>query len=396
MKIKVGVMFGGRSVEHEVSIISAMQAIKAFDTDKYDIVPIYIAKNNYMYSGPFVGEIEEYKNIDELIKKSSRVILVNNYGNCELVRYPKRLFMSEVVSNIDVVFPIVHGTNVEDGTLQGYLKQIGVPFVGSDVLSSALGMDKYLTKLILKDKNIPVLDAKTYNNFENIDEVEKDIIKNIKLPVIIKPINLGSSVGITKVRKQEELIDALTYAFSFSTKILVEKALTNLREINCSVLGDVEEAKASVCEEPLNSTDILTYEDKYIGGSKGSKNGSKGMTSLVRKLPADISKDMSNKIKDLAVKSFKALGCTGVVRIDFLLDTKTNEVYVNELNTIPGSLSFYLWEATDLKYSNLLDKMISLALKRQREEEKIVYSVDTNILSGIGLAGLKGTKSFKF
>ena len=397
MRIKVGVMFGGRTVEHEVSIISAMQAIKAFDTSKYDIIPIYIAKTGDMYSGPFVGEIDEYKNTEELIKKSSKVILVKNYGSIELVRYPKRFLMPEVVSKIDVVFPIVHGTNVEDGTLQGYLKHIGVPFVGPDVLSSALGMDKYLTKLVLKDKNIPVLDAKTYNNFEDIDEIEKDIIKNIGIPVIIKPVNLGSSVGITKVKSKEDLIDAISFAFRFSSKIIVEKAVMKLREINCSVLGDIENASASLCEEPLNSTDILTYEDKYMGGrkgSKGSKGSAKGMQSLVRKLPADITKKQKEEVQDLAIKAFKAIGCTGVVRIDFLFDTENDKFYVNELNTIPGSLSYYLWEASGIDYMLLLDKMISLALKKARNEEKIMYSFDSNILSGAKLDGVKGSKGY--
>lgn len=396
MKIKVGLMFGGKSVEHEVSIISAMQAIKAFDTEKYEIIPIYISKNSEMYAGPFIGELDEYKNIDELLRKSSRVMLIKNFGDFELIRNPKKFLMPEVVSKIDVIFPIVHGTNVEDGTLQGYLKYLGIPFVGSDILSSSIGMDKYMTKLVLKDKNIPVLDARVYNSFDDIEEIEKDIIKNIGLPAIIKPINLGSSVGITKVKKDDDLEEALYYAFKFSKKVLVEKAITHLREINCSVLGDEEEAIASECEEPLNATDILTYENKYIGGEKGSKNSSKGMCSLVRELPAKITKSEKEEIQGLAVETFKSLGCNGVVRIDFMYDIDEKKIYVNEVNTIPGSLSFYLWEASNLEYSKLLDKMISLALKRERENEKIIYSFDSNILSGVnlGIKGSKGNKKF--
>lgn len=398
MKIKVGVMFGGKSVEHEVSIISAMQALKHFDKEKYDVIPIYITKYNEMYTGPFVGELEEYKNIPSLIKKSSRVILVNNKGVCEIIRYPKKLFASEVVSIMDVAFPIVHGTNVEDGTLQGYLKHIGVPFVGPDVLSAGISMDKYLTKLVLKDKGIPVLEAKTYSKYEDIDEIKKDIIDKINLPVIVKPINLGSSVGITKVKDKKELEEAIILGFKFSNKILVEKAIMNLREINCAVLGDEEECITSKCEEPLNSTDILTYEDKYIGkGSKGSKNtSSKGMQSLVRKLPADITKKEEEEIRNLAIKTFKAIEGNGTARIDFMMDTEKKKIYVNEINSIPGSLSFYLWEATDIKYTELLDKMIKLALKKEREERNILYSFETNILSNANLNGVKGTKGNKF
>lgn len=395
MKIKVGVLFGGKTVEHEVSIISAMQAIAAFDEEKYEVIPIYVTKNSTMYSGIFMKDLDEYKNLDELLRKSYKVSLVNNNGVCQMIRYPKKLFTSEVVTDLDVIFPIVHGNNVEDGTVQGYLNLIDVPYVGPDITSSALGMDKYLTKLALKDKGLPVLDAKVYNINEDIDEIEKDIIKNIKLPVVIKPLNLGSSIGITKVREKEELEEALTYAFSFSEKVLVEKAIMNLREINCSVLGDFSEALASECEEPLNAVDILSYEDKYLGGKKGSKTSSKGMSSLVRKLPADITKKMKKEIQDLAIKSFHALGCSGVVRIDFMFDTKENKVYVNELNTIPGSLSFYLWEASGVNYSELIDKLISLALKKDREKKKIIYSFESNILSGVSLKGIKGSKGTK-
>lgn len=394
MKIKIGVLFGGKSVEHEVSIISAIQAIRYINKDKYDVVPIYVTKSNEMYVGEDIGNIEKYKNIKELLKNSQRVVLLSNNDKLEIYKFPFKKLANNYYDYIDVAFPIVHGTNVEDGTLQGYLKTLNVPFVGCDVTSSAIGMDKYVMKTVLKDNNIPVLNCMKFDfNEYNTDakKVVSDVEKNIEYPVIVKPINLGSSVGIKIAHNKEELFEALDYAFSFAKNILVEKAIMNLKEINCSVLGDYEEAFASECEEPIGSDEILSYEDKYIsGGSK--KTGSKGMTSLDRKLPAEISDELKAKIQELAIKTFKALGCNGVSRIDFMIDKDTDEVYVNEINTIPGSLSFYLWKATGMNYEELLDKLITLALKREREEKDISYSFDTNILEGVNLGGLKGTK----
>lgn len=394
MKIKIGVLFGGKSVEHEVSIISAIQAIRYINKDKYDVVPIYVTKNNEMYVGEDIGNIEKYKNIKELLNNSQRVVLLSNNDKLEIYKFPFKKLANNYYDYIDVAFPIVHGTNVEDGTLQGYLKTLNVPFVGCDVTSSAIGMDKYVMKTVLKDNNIPVLNCMKFDfNEYNTDakKVVSDVEKNIEYPVIVKPINLGSSVGIKIAHNKEELFEALDYAFSFAKNILVEKAIMNLKEINCSVLGDYEEAFASECEEPIGSDEILSYEDKYIsGGSK--KTGSKGMTSLDRKLPAEISDELKAKIQELAIKTFKALGCNGVSRIDFMIDKDTDEVYVNEINTIPGSLSFYLWKATGMNYEELLDKLITLALKREREEKDISYSFDTNILEGVNLGGLKGTK----
>lgn len=211
-------------------------------------------------------------------------------------------------------------------------------------------------------------------------------------PVIVKPINLGSSVGISKAADREELEEALTLAFTFARKVLVEPAIQQLQEINCAVLGDELEAEASECEEPLNAEDILTYEDKYIGGGK-SKGGSKGMASLSRAIPAHISPERREEIRQMAVKGFQCLGCSGVARIDFMIDRETDRVYLNEINTIPGSLAFYLWEPLGLKYTQLLERMIQLALKRHRENEKLTFSFETNVLAGVKLGG--GTKGAK-
>lgn len=393
MKIKVGVMFGGKSTEHEISIISALQALESMDKDKYDIIPIYITRKGEMYTGDSIGKIEEYTNLKKLLGKSQKIILTENNNRVEIVKYPLQKFGKNILGYIDVVFPIVHGTNVEDGTLQGYLRTLGVPFVGCDVLSAAVSMDKYVMKTILKYEGIPVLDCLIIDTYEyELDSklVQTKIEKQIPFPVIVKPINLGSSIGIKIAKDKSSLTEALEYAFLFATKVLVEKAIVNIKEINCSVLGDAEEAIASECEEPIASGEILSYENKYTSGSKSK--ASTGMSSLQRKLPADITAETRKKIREMAVKTFKALGSNGVARIDFIIDYKTEEIWVNEINTIPGSLSFYLWEPVGLKYTDLLNQLIDLAFKRYREEQSITYSFNTSILEGYTSGGLKGSK----
>ena len=391
MKITVAVMYGGRSVEHEVSIISGIQAIANMDKDKYEIVPVYITKDNYMYIGDKIGDIDAYKNIPELIKNSTRVLLVNEDNSYYLASYPHKLFGDKKI-RIDIAFPVVHGTNVEDGTLQGYLKTVGVPFVGCDVTASAVGMDKYVMKTILLDNDIPVLKCLHYTqeDYKDIEKMIAQIESTLGYPVIVKPANLGSSVGISVAKNKDELVSSIDDAYMYATKILVEHAITRLREINCAVLGDELEAEASECEEPLHSKDILSYEDKYLSGGKGTK--SQGMASVSRKIPAELSSEKRREVRELAVKTFKCLGCNGVARIDFMIDEETDKLYVNEINTIPGSLAFYLWEPLGLKYTKLLDRMIELAYKRVRIESNITYTFDTNILDRQSLGGKAGIK----
>ena len=394
MKTRVAVLFGGNSVEHEVSVISAIQAIMSMDTDKYESIPVYITKNREMYVGENIGNIEAYKNIDALIKESRRVIFVNEGSKFFLVPYPMKAFGNKQKIEIDIAFPIVHGTNVEDGTLQGYLKTMGIPFVGCDVTSSAVGMDKYVMKTVLKDNDIPVLPGALYtvSDYKNVNALMDDAEKRFGYPVIVKPVNSGSSVGIGVGKNREELEKKIDDAFMFASKIIIEHAILNLREINCSVLGDTEDAKASVCEEPMHTEEILSYEDKYVNNAKG---GSKGMASVSRQIPANIPDELRNRIQELSVKAFKCLGCNGVVRIDYMIDVDNGELYFNEINTIPGSLSFYLWEPTGVPYKTLLDRMIQLALKRAREEEDITFAFDTNILNQSSLGGVKGAKGSK-
>lgn len=392
MKTRVAMMFGGKSVEHEVSVISGIQAYMSMDTDKYDVIPVYMTKNNEMYIGDSIGDIESYKNIDELLKKSQRVIMINEDGRVKLVQYPVKKLGKNVEVGIDVAFPVVHGTNVEDGGFQGYIKTMGIPFVGCDVTASAIGMDKYITKLVLKESNVPVLDARLYtlSDYADMESMMNDIENVFGYPVIVKPVNLGSSVGISVAKSRVELANSVDDAFRYATKVLVEHAITNLREINCSVLGDENDAIASECEEPLHTKDILSYEDKYVSNAKGS--GSKGMASVSRRIPAELTPEKREEVRELAVRSFKALGCNGVSRIDFMIDADTDKLYFNEINTIPGSLAFYLWEPVGVPYKELLDRMIQLALKRERTEESLTFTFDTNILNQASFGGSKGSK----
>ena len=339
--------------------------------------------------------IEEYRNLPELLKKSSKVVITKENNNVYLCDHPSVRKFKKMKKPIDVAFPIVHGYNVEDGTLQGYLKTLGLPFIGCDVISSAAGMDKHIMKTILKDYDLPVLDCVVYTKFEyntNPDAIMEAVKQKYSYPVIVKPAVLGSSIGISKANNDEELAEALATAFSFSIKTLIEPAITSLREINCSVVGDLEEAEASECEEPLNATNILSYEDKYMGNS--SKNtDSQGMASLSRQIPANIPAELRTEIRNTAVKTFKALGCNGVARIDFLYDTEQEKVYINEINTIPGSLSFYLWEPLGVSYTNLIDKLVQLSLKRVRDEKDLLTSFDTNVLSLCSNNALSGGKT---
>ena len=392
MKIRVAMFFGGKSVEHEVSVISGIQAYLAMDTDKYDVTPVYMTKKNEMYIGADIGKIESYKDINALLKRSKRVIMINENGRVSLVEYPLKKFGKNLSVEIDVAFPVVHGTNVEDGAFQGYLKTMGIPFVGCDVTASAVGMDKYIMKEVLKGYDVPVLDALLFTgaDYADVESVLNRIEEKLGYPVIVKPVNLGSSVGITVAKDRASLENAVDEAFRYATKVLVEHAITNLREVNCSVLGDENDAIASECEEPLHTKDILSYEDKYVSNAKNG--GSKGMASVSRRIPAEISSKERDEIRELAVRSFKALGCNGVSRIDFMIDEDNGKLYFNEINTIPGSLAFYLWEPVGVPYSELLDRMIKLAIKRTRAEENLTFTFNTNILANAGFGGAKGVK----
>ena len=390
MKTRIAVLFGGNSVEHEVSVISGIQAIMSMNKEKYDVTAVYITKDSVMYTGPDISEIDAYKDIPGLLSRSQRVIFVNEGGRVRLEPYPKKRFGGGSVE-IDLAFPVVHGKNVEDGTLAGYFRTLGLPFVGCDVGASALGMDKYASKVVLKENGVPVLDGIIYTtaDYGDIDGIIGGIEEKLGYPVIVKPVDLGSSVGISVAKNRMELVDSIDDAFTYAHRMIVEHAITQLREINCSVLGDENHAVASEIEEPLHTKDILSYEDKYLSGGNPKGGGSKGMAGVSRKIPAELPPEKREEVRQLAVRSFQTLGCSGVARIDFMIDEANGELYFNEINTIPGSLAFYLWEPLGIPYEELLDRLIRLALKRVREEEALTFSFDTNLLDQTSLSGSK-------
>lgn len=393
MKIKVGVIFGGETVEHEVSIISAVQAMGFMDQEKYDIIPIYVSKDRTWYTGKMLMEMDVYRNFDDLKKYAKKIVLYKKNG--AYVLQTTGLF-KRVVSELDIAFPIVHGNNAEDGTLQGYLDTIGIPYVGSRVLGAALGQDKVVMKQVMEKENIPTVPYTWFYDTEyltNKDEILKNI-DSLGYPVIVKPASLGSSVGIEVAKSKNDIDSCIVESMKYDIKIVVEKMVSNLIEVNCSVLGNYEYQQTSAIEEVMGNDEFLSYKDKYIGGGKGKLGGkSKGMASTNRIIPARIDDKLTKQVEDYAKKTFRALNMSGVVRVDFLVDKKDGKVFVNEPNTIPGSLAFYLWEPTGKKYKDLLDDVITLAIKDYKNRSKKTYSFETNILSNFG--GTKGCKGVK-
>ncbi|MDE7160356.1 MAG: D-alanine--D-alanine ligase [Muribaculaceae bacterium] len=398
MKTNVAVFFGGRSVEHEISVISALQAINAFDRNKYDIIPIYISKQGRWYTGPGLLDIRNYRDMKALTDSCDEVFMRPEYGDFNLYKVQSGLFAKKnpVVAELHVAVPVLHGTNGEDGIFEGLLQTIGLPFAGCDTLASANGMDKITMKMILRECGVPVVDFVWFTDKQwtrNRDALISRIENELGYPVIVKPANLGSSVGIGKASDRDELIEKIDNAEKFSQRIIVEHMISRLKEINCSVLGDADDCRPSVCEEPIKTGDFLSYEDKYMGGSKSAK----GMQASEKRIPADLSPEMTDRIRNMASETFRVLGCHGVSRVDVMVDEADNSVYVNEINTIPGSLSFYLWEATGLSFTALMDELVSLALKRKRETDRKTFTYDQNIfaLGGGVKGGVKGAKGVK-
>ena len=391
MKIKLGVLFGGMSVEHEVSIITAIQAINKIDRGKYEVVPIYITKEGNWYTGNMLLDIEIYKDLDLMKRYAKEVVLYNKDGR--FILQNKNGFLKRNVCEIDMALPIMHGTKGEDGALQGYLETIGIPYSESNVYASSVGQDKIFMKQIFESSGVNIVKYKWFFDTDYLNDSDKVIkeVEKLGYPVIIKPATLGSSVGISVAHDETELKVAIGDAIRYDTKILVEEMIQNLKEVNISVLGNYEKQKLSVIEEVGSKGELLTYEDKYIGG--GKKTPSKGMASAKRIIPAKINEKLANDVRDLAILAFRSLNSSGVVRIDFLIDTKSEKVYVNEINSIPGSLSFYLWEKTDKDYEELLDDIINLGIVAYKNKNKKTITFETNILEGYN--GLKGAKGIK-
>jgi D-alanine-D-alanine ligase len=365
-KIRIGVLYGGRSGEHDVSLCSAASVFSALDRNKYEVTAIGIDRDGrwYVQDKPQIISDKDFGR--KLALKKSGMWLVNHFEQKnKLHLYDLKNKNKEVV--VDVVIPVLHGTFGEDGTLQGLLELAMVPYVGADVTGSAVGMDKDIAKRLLNQAGIPVVPFVTVNKQRwqenaNAKIIMKKALTKLGLPVFVKPVCTGSSVGVKKVKKKEMLAQAMNFAFQFDTRVMIEKAV-DCREIECAVLGN-ENPAASILGEIIPSHEFYSYEAKYID-PEGAK--------LI--IPAQIDKSLATKIRKTAVEGYMALGCSSMARVDFFLDRKTNKFYLNEINTIPGftSISMYpkLWEATGLKYSDLLDKLIVLALDRHKKKLEI-------------------------
>ncbi len=395
--IRVGVIFGGESVEHEVSIITAVQAMNYINTDKYVIVPIYISKDRNWYTGENLRDMSTYKDMTEISNLAKEVTLTK--CDDKFVLQKKRGLFKGIVDTIDVAFPIVHGKGVEDGSLAGYLDSLGIPYVGPKVLGASVGQDKVVQKQILAASNIPVVDYVWFYDYEYKEDEEKIInnIEKLDYPVIIKPARLGSSVGIAVANNQKELEKALDEALKYDSKIIVEKVVQNLKEVDCAIVGNYENQECSLIGEMLTDNAFLTFEDKYLGNGKGSKktpaknNVGGKINTAGFKIPAELPKDIEEQIYKYSKEAFRALNLSGVTRFDFLVDEKNKKVYVNEPNTIPGCLAFFFFTPKGKKYPELLDELIKSAIKEYKNDKKKVTSFESNVLSTFD--GTKGAKA---
>ena len=354
----VAVFFGGKSTEHDISIISANQVIKIL-SDTYNIVPIYISKNNDMYTGK-MDDLKIFKNFCE--KGLDRISFLKN--NIYTVKNGKAKFYKK----IDIAIPVLHGKYGEDGTIQGFFNMLDIPFVESDVLPSAITLDKVFTKIMLKELNIPTLEYTVIRKGEEYSV--ESIVEKLKFPLIVKPANLGSNIGISKVENLQQLEDAIMLGNMFDKKLLIEHCLEDFKEYNISVFGNNGKIETSLIEQPLSKEEILTFQDKY------KSNNGKGMESLNRIFPADIDSALKSEIENYAKKVYKEFELDGIVRIDFLYKEK---LYLNEINSIPGSMAYYLWK-DKYTFKSLLTTAIYESERRFKEKNSYKSYFDGSVL----------------
>jgi len=400
--LRVGLIFGGRSVEHEVSVLTAHQVMAALPTDKYIPVPIYISKSGQWFTGEVLKQLENFKDLEKLVKIADPVVFNVDARQPGLIHqkvqgqrnWLGRGSTEPSLEPIDVAFPLIHGSHGEDGTLQGLLEMADLPFVGSDVLASALAMDKIFTKIVLRSAGVPVIDdlyvSRTRWESE-ADAVVAEAEARFSYPMYVKPVTLGSSIGVSQAEDESALRFALDVAAAYDNRLMIEPAQQDIIEVNCSVLGDSTDARASVCEQPISSG-TLSYENKYLSGDKdGGGGGSKGrgMQSAKRLIPAPLESDLTDAIQSAAINAFKALNASGVVRIDFFVRPSEKKFYINEINPVPGSFSFYLWEPTGVDFPELLTTLVEIALRRHREKRRSTFTFSSSLLSTKTVGGEK-------
>ena len=408
MSLKVAVIYGSRTCEHDVSIVSALQAMDNLDKNEYEIVPVYIARDGQWYTGRLLRNITFYRafkpelvtHVAPVMSEDGKLTLMpvtsiapHGFKGMVKVLMSNLNLGEDTVEKCDVVLPVMHGMNGEDGTLQGLLELFNVPYTSTGVLGSALGMDKIAMKQFFRGCGLPVVDGMWFARSEwnkNHEEVLNRVESSCPYPVYVKPANLGSSIGISRATDRQSLIKSIETAVEYDRRILVERGIEKPVEINCSALRIKGEVRASLCEMPASWEEFLTFDDKYLRGSKSGKG--QGMESLARKVPAPISDELTQRIQQMTTQVYNAMDCKGVVRIDYMLDG--DELYINEINIIPGSLAFYLWEPLGISFKEMLDCMIEDAFTAYAEKNRSVFSYDSSILRSVqgGLKGAKGGK----
>lgn len=394
MKKQLGVIFGSRSCEREVSIISALQMMRHADPEKYDVIPVYIDENGGWYTGEALKEIRTYQPFrpDQAGIRKVFPDMTPGSGALLALEKGKGIFGKEelkAVARVDVYVIVMHGMNGEDGTLQGMMELANLPYTSAGVGASALGMDKILMKQFFRGAGLPVLPSEwtTRSAFERDEEtVLSELEKKLGYPVYAKPANLGSSIGVSRAGNREELREALELAFAYDRRVLVEKGLNRPIELNCSVLGYDGETEASPIEMPLSGEDFLDFSEKYL-----ASGGSKGMASLHRVLPAPIEDELRIRIQEMSREIFRMMDCKGVVRIDYMFDRESGNLYITEINTIPGSLAFYLWENAGMPYRKLVDRLVAIAERAHEDRNQATYAYQSDILKG-AVFGAKGSK----
>lgn len=371
----LAIFYGGKSPEHDISIITAISVMKNLDKNKYNIVPVYVSENN-SWCVP-----KDFLNLNIYTSKTKGKILINGFFDGNLIQ--KRIFGFSKYKTIDIAINCMHGQNGEDGTLAGLLELNNIPYVGSGVTASAVGMDKALQKDILKANNIPIAKYVYFSGLEfskKQEEIIKQAEQKLNYPIVVKPANLGSSIGINFAKNKDELIKNIKIALNFDKKVILEEKINNLREINCSVIGNSMRAETSILEEPKNWQEFLDFNEKYLNFKQDKKE-----------INVHLEEAVESQIKNLSQQVFELLGASGVARIDFLLDDQTKQVYVNEINTIPGSYANYLW-GHKYTFSELLDMLIDLSAEEYIYKNKNKYTYKTEVLSAYSQGKLSGIK----
>ena len=399
-KLQVGVIFGSRSCEHEVSIISAIQLMRQADNDKHDIIPVYIAQDGAWWTGEKLKEIKSFvPAFDSAAPGLTRVQPDLTAKSGALMTYERKgLFKGDsrrIAARLDVVIPVMHGLHGEDGTLQGLLELMDIPYASSGVAASAVCMDKLLMKKLFRSFGFPVLaDLALSRSAWRKDAVETIhlVERALPYPVFVKPANLGSSIGVSRATDFQSLKDALELAFSYDRRVLVEEGIDSPIEVNCAVLGFDDDMRASVVEMPVTQGALLDFSNKYI-----QNGGSKGMASLRRVVPAPIGQEMTARVQKLSLDVFRAFDCKGCVRVDYMIAPKTDTLTITEINAIPGSLAFYLWEQSQprLSYRDLIDRLIACAMQAHHEKGENNFAFSSDILKSASLGGSKGAKGAK-